>query len=288
MDLVPHHMGKTMDTSSPLILQYHQIGHPMVGGTWVIPRQFRTHLRWLQSHRYPFPRNHREIQSFLETSRRSAIVTFDDGVIGVFLHAFPTLQAIGGVGMVFVVTGFLGRQVGWDASFGRPTYHLDRHHLRMLHQSGWVIGSHSHTHPDLTRLTPKEREWELRTSREVLENLLEDSVWAFSYPFNRWNEAVVEAVGNAGYQWAFTGYNGRSHPLIRYRFGIYTPFLSLGWLSQGPPVRWFGRTVQAFANLSGWARHRWPSWMRQSIGMKEVEPDEGNHGLDWVHQSRQD
>ncbi len=276
-----------MDPARPLILQYHQVGSPLAGGTWVTPRQFRTHLRWLQKHGYPFPRKPEDVWTWLHHPHRGSVITFDDGLLGVFTHAFPALRSVGGVGVVFVVTAFLGRRVGWDASFGYPTYHLDREHLQILHRSGWLIGSHSHTHPDLRRLTPKERERELRISLDILEDLLEAPVRIFSYPFNRFDLQVMESVHRAGYRLAFAGYGGGTHPLARFRFGVYTPFLSLGWLTQGPPVYWIGRTIQRFAALSGWARHRWPRWMRAWIGMEEVDHDT-DHRMGGIHQPRQD
>ncbi len=261
--------------SNPLLLQYHQVGPPVRGGTWVTPRQFRAHLRWLRE-RFSLPRDRDHLLQILREGG-GAVITFDDALIDVFHRAFPLLSASGCVGMVFVVTGHMGRRVSWDATFGKTLFHMDREHLVALHRSGWAVGSHTHTHPDLTRLTPRERERELRRSREVLEDLLETDVFFLSYPFNRFNSAVMDDVRRAGYRMAFAGYGGNTHPLSRFRFGIYTPFLSLSWLAEDPFTTWTGRAIQTFAGLTGWVRHRWPPFARRLVGMEERHEDLGGH-----------
>ena len=206
------------------------------------------------------------------------MITFDDALLDVHREAFPALSTWGGVGMVFVVTGSMGRRVSWDATFGKRLYHMDREHLLELHRAGWVVASHTHTHPDLTRLTPRERERELRRSREVLEDLLETEVFFLSYPFNRFNRVVMEDVRRAGYRMAFAGYGGNAHPFSRFRFGIYVPFLSLSWLAEDPFITWTGRVIQTFAGLTGWVRHRWPPFARRLVGMEVDHERLGRHG----------
>lgn len=232
------------------------------------PRQFRAHLAWL-SRRFSFPASREELLKTLQTGRPAAVITFDDALVDVFREAYPALREMGAVGMVFVVTGSLGKRVSWDATFGKKLFHMDREHLLELHRAGWVIGSHTHTHPDLPRLNPAERERELRKSREILEDLLNGEVRVLSYPFNRFDPAVVEDVRRAGYRMAFAGYRGNGQPLTRFRFGIYTPFLSLSWLTQDPFTTWVGCGIQAFAGLTGWVRHHWPKPFRHLVGMEE-------------------
>ena len=261
--------------SHPLLLQYHQVGPPVRGGTWVTPRQFRAHLRWLEQ-RFPLPRDRDHLLRILRGGS-GTVITFDDALLDVYREAFPVLSTFGGVGMVFVVTGCMGRRVSWDATFGKRLYHMDREHLLELHRAGWVVASHTHTHPDLTRLTPREREWELRRSREVLEDLLQTEVLFLSYPFNRFNSAVMEDVRRAGYRMAFAGYSGNAYPFSRFRFGIYAPFLSLSWLAEDPFITWAGRAIQIFAGLTGWVRHRWPPFARRFVGMEAEHENLGGH-----------
>jgi peptidoglycan/xylan/chitin deacetylase (PgdA/CDA1 family) len=52
------------------------------------------------------------------------------------------------------------------------------------------IGSHTATHPDLTRIPPDVAEEEIRTSRQIIEDRLGREVSAFAYPFGRSNSSV--------------------------------------------------------------------------------------------------
>lgn len=77
--------------------------------------------------------------------------------------------------------------------------------IREMAAWGITIGSHTRTHRDLTRLDPEELEREVRGSKEEIEKHLETSVRFFSYPFNRLDRRVEEAVARAGYALAFAG-----------------------------------------------------------------------------------
>ncbi len=249
----------------PLILQYHDITpHPRVGGTWITPVQFAVHLRELRRLGYRLPRP----DDTWDHPSACVWFTFDDAMEGVLRYAFPLLRAQGGIGVVFAVTAYLGHTNRWDASFGRPGRHLSAEELIRLHRAGWVIGSHSHTHPDLTRLTPRERERELRRSREILEDLLNAPVEGFSYPFNRWSPTVVRDVERAGYRWAMAGYTGTRSRLTRFRWGVYRIHLSLsewlGWEAASVPV---GKAIQWFARWTGWTQHHLPPPLQRMLGM---------------------
>ena len=76
--------------------------------------------------------------------------------------------------------------------------------IRELDSVGVEIGSHTLTHPHLTRLGEKELKEELTTSRKILEDRLGKSVTSFAYPYGEYDKRVVEAVINSGYSCAFT------------------------------------------------------------------------------------
>jgi peptidoglycan/xylan/chitin deacetylase (PgdA/CDA1 family) len=61
--------------------------------------------------------------------------------------------------------------------------HLDWEEIRQLANGGFAIGAHSVTHPMLNRTRPDEAEWEMRTSRQEIEQQLSRPVTSFAYPF---------------------------------------------------------------------------------------------------------
>jgi len=71
--------------------------------------------------------------------------------------------------------------------------------IRELHAMGMEIGSHTVTHPVLTRLPRRELDRELRDSRRILEDLLGTPVTSFCYPGGKFNRTVARRAALAGY-----------------------------------------------------------------------------------------
>ncbi|MDY0187692.1 MAG: polysaccharide deacetylase family protein [Syntrophus sp. (in: bacteria)] len=92
------------------------------------------------------------------------------------------------------------RSFGW-LSEGREIWRLGLQELPAVYQ-GFEICSHSMTHPYLTDLDGSRLDWEIRASRDLLEQLFSRPVTGFSYPFNAYNDSVLSAVRSAGYRWA--------------------------------------------------------------------------------------
>lgn len=92
---------------------------------------------------------------------------------------------------------------GAEAQF--PELHaLDWDMVRALHRAGFTIGSHTSTHALLTMESPDRVREELTTSRRRLEGELGAPVRHFAYPDGRFDGAVVDAVAEAGYDFAYT------------------------------------------------------------------------------------
>jgi hypothetical protein len=73
-----------------------------------------------------------------------------------------------------------------------------------MHRDGFTIGSHTQSHTLLPYESPETIARELRESRRILERRLKSSVQHFAYPDGRFNPAVVRAVRDAGYGFAYT------------------------------------------------------------------------------------
>lgn len=121
------------------------------------------------------------------------LLTFDDGGRSA-LAAAAALERRGWRGHFFIVTGRIGTPGFVDAAG-----------IRRLRQAGHVIGSHSHTHPDIFRAldaTALAREWQ--ESRDRLEQLLGEPCVHASVPGGDASQRVFASAAAAGLRWLFT------------------------------------------------------------------------------------
>lgn len=137
----------------------------------------------------------------LRKGARYSAVTFDDGFTDFAEQALPELERRSIPAVVFVIAGALGKIFGSeDYSSGVMTLEA----LRALPENLVTIGSHTVTHPMLTRIAKEAAEREITTSRSVLESLLNRKITLFSFPFGDFDESLVEVCRNAGYERVFT------------------------------------------------------------------------------------
>ncbi|MBI2263309.1 polysaccharide deacetylase family protein [Candidatus Berkelbacteria bacterium] len=120
------------------------------------------------------------------------ILTFDDGYRDAYATAFPLLKKYGFKATFYVVSGFVGRND-----------YLTKEEILKMAGAGMNIGSHTISHPDLTKLTPE------KARKEILESKARTKEWGiealdFAYPAGKYNEEVTKMVKEAGYQSAVT------------------------------------------------------------------------------------
>ena len=123
----------------------------------------------------------------------SFVLTFDDGYRSVYTEAFPVLQELGFSATLLIVPGEQSaREMSLPAMQGRPM--LSWRELDEMKRHGIDVGSHTLSHPDLTRLSPARAEDEIRRSREIIEDRLGAPAESFAYPFGRYDDACHEIV----------------------------------------------------------------------------------------------
>jgi peptidoglycan/xylan/chitin deacetylase (PgdA/CDA1 family) len=123
-------------------------------------------------------------------------LTFDDGLASVHRHAWPVLARHGYAATVFLVTGRAGGDSGWPGQPARVRRRplLGWGEAREMAAAGIEMGSHTVSHPDLTRLSPDEAGAELVASRMAIEDRLGVAVQALAYPYGRVNAGVRAAA----------------------------------------------------------------------------------------------
>jgi len=86
--------------------------------------------------------------------------------------------------------------------------------LREMESAGIEVGSHTVTHPVLTRVTADHLRRELEQSRGRLEDMLGHPVTLFCYPNGAYDRTVRDAVARAGYGLAVTSDDGLNDATI--------------------------------------------------------------------------
>ena len=135
--------------------------------------------------------------------QKPIVITFDDGALDFWEFGRPILQACGFTATLFVVTQYVGTESSWEADVGEPPRPLmDWDQLRALAAAGYEIGSHTHTHRELPRLTDDEVAGELRESQAILEAELGATPTWLAYPRGRYSSSHKAAAATAGYHGA--------------------------------------------------------------------------------------
>ncbi|MBK8295227.1 MAG: polysaccharide deacetylase family protein [Solirubrobacterales bacterium] len=199
------------------ILMYHVIGEPADGVNVPYPElylsagDFRDQVDWLDQNGYTAVTLIQVQDAWDEGGalpKKPVVLSFDDGYLGQYTDAMPTLRKKGWAGQLNL------KSEGSDLSSAE---------VKKMVKAGWEIASHSITHPDLTTLSGAALRQELVGSKDQLEKDLGVKVENFCYPAGVYNDEVVAAVEAAGYRGATTvdpGLAERSEPFTLKRIRI--------------------------------------------------------------------
>lgn len=139
----------------------------------------------------------------VESPARPVAFTFDDGYASVHDEAWPILRAVGWPATVFPVTSALGRRNDWDGPGNHDLRILDRAQLLALHDGGWEIGGHTHTHRSLPALTQGDVVAEVEQADAALAELLGAAPVSFAYPYGH-HDRTSRSVAGDRYRWSWT------------------------------------------------------------------------------------
>ena len=211
------------------VLTYHSVDPKWNSTLAVAPERFSAHCAWLCRTRRVV--DIADAVSGISRHGRlrggAVAVTFDDGFEDLYHHAFPVLRRERMPATVFLVAETLtpeGHPVDWvDDPPPYPLTTLQLDQILEMQEAGVRFESHTHTHPDLTKMGDEECRRDLEASRLLLEELLGSSVHGLAYPFGYHDDRVCRLAEKAGYRYA-VGSSQRREPVGRYaipRAGIY-------------------------------------------------------------------
>lgn len=222
-------------TGTKVVLLYHRIGMPklssLVAGQYVAPGLFRAQLDHMEAERWSVVPLDEVARDDSAPEDGQLAITFDDGYLSVYEHAYPALANRGMTATIYVVSGAIGGINEWDSRAGDTREPMmSAAQVREVSDAGFEIGSHTLTHPHLTSISDEELVRELEDSRKALEDLTGKEVSSFSYPYGDYDDRVREAVIAAGYKNAVSTKLG-----IIGGTGIYDiPRVNVRWNALGP------------------------------------------------------
>ncbi len=165
---------------------------------------------------------------------RVVMLTFDDGGASA-VHVCDELSRRGWPGHFFVVTSLIGT----------PGF-MTADEIRYVRSRGHVVGTHSHTHPDIFRdLSPARMAEEWRVSRDLLAGILGEPCMTGSVPGGDISPVTLRVTAAAGLRWLFT-----SEPWVTPRVVDGCWMLGrFGAKGDAPPA-----LVADLAEFRGWGR----------------------------------
>jgi peptidoglycan/xylan/chitin deacetylase (PgdA/CDA1 family) len=170
-------------------------------GANITPKLFEEHMQGILDRGYTpiFVADYYDsVQRGAELPENPIIVTFDDGYLSNYEIAFPILKRLNIPATIFIVTSTVGAKAG-DGTVS--TSHFTWEQAKKMQESGIIdIHSHSHTHRNMTQISPAQLQEELRLSRYLIERNLGKNCFVFSYPFGGYNETTSNLARYAGYR----------------------------------------------------------------------------------------
>lgn len=126
---------------------------------------------------------------------REVVITFDDGHKTYLENAFPILERYHIPSANFLIWAHLNR--GWNDDMSLEQV------KRLLNHPLITFGSHTLTHPNLSKVSIEEAHHEIFQSKAELENALSQKIHYFCYPDGAFNQDVMDLVKAAAYRLAF-------------------------------------------------------------------------------------
>ena len=184
------------------VLNYHQINDEAHNVLTLSSYEFDAQMAYLHKSGYHTITPEQLIDYFKsgqELPPNPILITFDDGYEDNYRVAYPILQKYDFKATIFLITDFVGNN----------SRYLNWQQVREMDDNGISFASHTVSHIKLTDADDEELSKQLVNSKESLERHLHKEVNSLAYPGGVYDQRVMNAAKQAGYQAAFTINLGR-------------------------------------------------------------------------------
>jgi peptidoglycan/xylan/chitin deacetylase (PgdA/CDA1 family) len=155
--------------------------------------------------------------------RRTLAITFDDGYEDHFFDVYPVLKKYGFPATIFLTVKYINGYWESEKAAGGRIKGLSKNHIREMQHGGLIqFGSHGCSHRNFLSIDEGAKVSEIRDSKTLLEDLLEQDVLFISYPFGAFDEGIKNIVKEAGYKAGFSIWNTKPDSYSIRRIPLHT------------------------------------------------------------------
>lgn len=169
----------------PTILMYHSVDNNKYFFT-VSKNEFKGQINILLEKGHNF-KNMEDIYNG-NYNNKSIVITFDDGYKDNLTNALPILEKYNIPATIYIATSFIGKKEhGLEMLNSENIKFLSNHPLI-------EIGSHTHSHTDLSKMNDTQIHKDIIEAKNILENMTGKEILHFSYPRGRYNQKVLQII----------------------------------------------------------------------------------------------
>lgn len=141
----------------------------------------------------------------LESGKKYAVITFDDGNDGFYRNGVPILEKYN-----LKATFYIYPSIIFAREKGRHKSYMRWKEIRELaHRKNFEMGSHAYYHPYMTKISGYELRQNTEKAKQMLKKQTGIDAVTFAYPFGSYNNEAIAWLQKTGFEGAFALETGK-------------------------------------------------------------------------------